>query len=97
MNKQFDYKHNQYKNTGGPVYPSIVSNNTENNLIGFVGEVIKPGHQVHYGGMTIRDYFAAAAMQGVLSNGNTIFNEGWMKGLAKGSYEIADAMLEARG
>ena len=85
------------KATGGPAYPSIASNNTENNLIGFVGEVIKPGHQVHYGGMTIRDYFAAAAMQGVLSNGNTIFNEGWMKGLARGSYEIADAMLEVRG
>ena len=85
------------KDTGGPVYPSIVSNNTENNLIGFEGEVIKPGHQVQYGGMTIRDYFAAAAMQGVLSNSSTKFNEGWMKSLAKGAYEIADAMLEARG
>ena len=85
------------KDTGGPAYPSIVSNSTENDMIGFEGEVIKPGHQVQYGGMTIRDYFAAAVMQGVLSNGNTIFNEGWMKGLARGSYEIADAMLEARG
>ena len=87
----------KHKDTGGPAYPSIVSNNTENNLIGFEGEVIKPGHQVHYGGMTVRDYFASAVMQGVLSNSNTIFNEGWMKGLAKGAYEIADAMLEARG
>lgn len=87
----------KHKATGGPVYPSIVSNNTENNLIGFEGEVIKPGHQVQHGGRTIRDYFAAAAMQGVLSNSSTKFNEGWMKGLAKGSYEIADAMLEARG
>lgn len=76
---------------------SIVSNNTENNLIGFVGEVIKPWYQVQYGGMDIRDYFAAAAMQGILSNSSTKFNEGWMKGLAKGAYEIADAMLEARG
>ena len=73
---------------------SIASNNTENNLIGFVGEVIKHGHQVQYGGMTVRDYFAAAAMQGILSNSNT---KGWTKGLARGSYEIADAMLEARG
>lgn len=87
----------KHKATGGPVYPSIVGNNTENNLIGFEGEVIKPGHQVQYGGMTIRDYFATAAMQCVLSNSSTKFNEGWMKGLAKGSYEIADAMLEARG
>ena len=87
----------KHKATGGPAYPSIVSNNTENNLIGFEGEVIKPGHQVHYGGITVRDYFASAVMQGVLSNGSTKFNEGWMKGLAKGSYEIADAMLEARG
>ena len=66
-------------------------------MIGFVGEVIKPGWKVQYRGMTIRDYFASAAMQGVLSNGNTKFNEGWMTGLAKGAYEIADAMLEARG
>ena len=87
----------KHKATGGPVYPSIVSNSTENDMIGFVGEVIKPGHQVQYGGMTIRDYFAAAAIQGVLSNSSTKFNEGWMKGLAKGAYEIADAMLEARG
>ena len=87
----------KHKDTGGPVYPSIASNNTENDMIGFEGEVIKPRHQVQYGGMTIRDYFAAAAMQGVLSNSSTKFNEGWMTGLAKGSYEIADAMLEARG
>ena len=85
------------KDTGGPDYPSIASNNTENDMIGFVGEVIKPGHQVQYGGMTIRDYFAAAAMQGVLSNSSAKFKEGWIKGLARGSYEIADAMLEARG
>ena len=76
---------------------SIASNSTENDMIGFVGEVIKPGYQVQYGGMTIRDYFAAVAMQGDLSNSSTKFNEGWMKGLAKGAYEIADAMLEARG
>lgn len=87
----------KHKATGGPAYPSIASNNTENNLIGFEGEVIKPGHQVQYGGMTIRDYFAAAAMQSILSNSSTKFTEGWMKGLARSSYEIADAMLEARG
>ena len=45
-------------------------------------------------GMSLRDYFAAKAMQGMLSkntNGELV-NEL----LAKFSYEIADAMLEAR-
>ena len=42
-------------------------------------------------GMTLRDYFAAKAMQGLLPN------YGWNdETLAKMSYEVADAMLEAR-
>lgn len=44
-------------------------------------------------GMTLRDYFAAKAMQGILSH------EGeWnpISRLADFSYEIADAMLKAR-
>jgi len=43
-------------------------------------------------GMTLRDYFAAKAMQGLLKE------FGWNdEFLAKQSYEVADAMLEARG
>jgi hypothetical protein len=47
-------------------------------------------------GMTLRDYFAAKAMQGMLAN-PVEGNDGMIsKRLALWSYEIADAMLEAR-
>ena len=50
------------------------------------------GGIVPHGGMTLRDYFAAKAMQGLLartstSNGDVI---------VKDSYALADAMLKAR-
>jgi len=46
-------------------------------------------------GMTLRDYFAAAALQGLLAGmGNTGYKApNW----ANCSYAIADAMLKARG
>ena len=45
-------------------------------------------------GMSLRDYFAAKAMQGLLTNHN-------LKGakslhISKDAYQIADAMIEAR-
>jgi len=46
-------------------------------------------------GMTLRDYFAAAAMQGLLSRvGHDKINAHDV--LAQRTYQIADAMLEAR-
>lgn len=53
-----------------------------------------PGAQefVFYG-MSLRDYFAAAAMQGALSR------ESWSgedADIAKGAYQMADAMMKAR-
>jgi hypothetical protein len=46
-------------------------------------------------GMTLRDYFAAKAMQGLLSRiGNDKMNVHDV--LAQRTYAIADAMLEAR-
>jgi hypothetical protein len=45
-------------------------------------------------GMTLRDYFAAKAMQGLVENAN------WRgmpeDALAKAAYNMADAMLEVR-
>lgn len=55
-------------------------------------------------GMTLRDYFAAKAMQGELSSMTdtdivglslTITSK-WLANLAKHWYRIADAMMEAR-
>ncbi len=52
-------------------------------------------HQPVTAGMTLRDYFAAKAMQGMLaeSGGGASSNED----LAEFAYHIADAMLKARG
>ena len=73
--------------TGGPAFPV-------------------PEHQDHRGwemsqsyGMTLRDYFAAKAMQTLLGSEYTSqhgLQEGWMSSLAHESYLVADAMLKVR-
>ncbi len=68
-------------NTGGPAFP--VSEYVQHN-----GLTI--GTQE---GMTLRDYFAAKAMQGLTSGGTG----GWaLELIAERAYEMADAMLKAR-
>lgn len=50
-------------------------------------------------GMTLRDYFAAKAMQTFLGSEYTSehgLTEGWMKSLSRESYLVADAMLAER-
>lgn len=50
---------------------------------------------IHYTGLTVRDYFAAKAMQGLLACGpDVVARDG--KKLTPFAYEIADAMIEAR-
>jgi len=44
-------------------------------------------------GMTLRDYFAAKAMQGGLCEGSDVYRP---SEFAKWCYEMADAMLKAR-
>lgn len=46
-------------------------------------------------GMTLRDYFAAKAMQGMLAS-CTGWSEAQQERLAKCSYSMADEMLKAR-
>ena len=46
-------------------------------------------------GMTLRDYFAAQAMQGMLA-ACTGWSEANLERLAKCSYSTADAMMKAR-
>jgi hypothetical protein len=51
-------------------------------------------------GMTLRDYFAAKAMQGFAMD-DALCNEAstapeWFKDIAESAYELADAMLKAR-
>jgi hypothetical protein len=53
----------------------------------------RPKELIQYNGMTLRDYFAAKAMEGSRSRNSRY--ETW-DALAKDAYEIADAMLRAR-
>ena len=64
--------------TGGPAFP-INANESADRCI--------------YTGMTLRDYFAAKAMEGDLTEGRHEDQFAWC---ARRAYQMADAMLEAR-
>ena len=50
------------------------------------------GDELNYSkGMTLRDYFAAEAMQGLIANNSTDAQE-----IAQAAYIVADAMLKRR-
>lgn len=46
-------------------------------------------------GMTLRDYFAAKALQGIISREAS--HPDWIEQYAKSAYKMADAMMKARG
>ena len=64
-------------NTGGPAFPFIETPALD---------------IVQYSGMTLRDYFAAKAMQGMMYDAS--HPAGGV--IAEWAYEVADAMLKAR-
>ena len=67
-----------------------------------VGCAFPPVHdpKTHESGMSLRDYFAAKALQGLLSDPDTGPEDenldAFIKDAAVASYQYADAMLEAR-
>jgi hypothetical protein len=67
-------------NTGGPAFPTEAYDLERQSL-------------VREEGMTLRDYFAAKAMQSILSDPNYSSPD---DKLAEASYWVADAMLKAR-
>jgi hypothetical protein len=71
-------------NTGGPAFPQT--------------EVDRDGVTItHHSGMTLRDYFAAKAMQSVWKDIPEDANrQQALDYLGKCCYEMADAMLKAR-
>lgn len=79
-------------NDGGPVFPVRVENNGDEPFSAN-GVEVEPGYFVQFRGMTLRDYFAAKAMQGLLSSPT---DPSSAKAAAEWSYEMADAMLAAR-
>jgi hypothetical protein len=68
-------------NTGGPAYPAPVTKPLEN----------------YYPGMTLRDYFAAKAMQSLITASVTDPGKvGPVNNISEYAYSYADAMLKAR-
>lgn len=47
-------------------------------------------------GMTLRDYFAAKALQGILADERNHEGSSWVH-VAESAYAVADAMVAARG
>jgi hypothetical protein len=86
------------KDTGGPAFPcEIKTGAVATDANGINRYVTEP-----YEGMTLRDYFAAKAMQGYIAcgaltepiDGNPhVLDEAV---IAEGAYAVADAMIEAR-
>lgn len=54
-----------------------------------------PNYEAWLFGMTLRDYFAAKAMQGLLASPMTLQSDGYTS-IADRAYNYADAMLKAR-
>jgi len=73
-------------NDGGPAFPALV-------VEGACDGIGSKEGVWHYPGMTLRDYFAAKAMQALIPSGQSIDS---MK-YAESAYALADAMLKARG
>ena len=62
------------------------------NKISDGGPAFPADFQLYSTGMTLRDYFAAAALQGILA----LDKDGTWDEFSKCSYRIADAMIKAR-
>jgi hypothetical protein len=69
-------------NTGGPAFP--VNQQLPEGMANLTPET----------GMTLRDYFAAKAMQGLLAG---TLKSSDLSLIARDCYQMADAMLKARG
>ena len=71
------------KNDGGPAFPQADR----------VGDIA-----TQHGGMTLRDYFAANAMQGAIASSSAKLDFDFGPDIgAAWAYQVADAMIAARG
>lgn len=85
---------------GGPAYPFEYVNSTMNPQPSFFvdGGVINPRGAEQYAGMTMRDAFAIAALQGILSNRDMVdgmFSDD-IPSVVELANDYAAAMLAAR-
>lgn len=79
---------------GGPAFPEI---STTLETVGLSGDYTSYPNVESSGGMTLRDYFAAKAMQALVMDGLKRDGSATVPNVAKDAYRMADAMLAARG
>ena len=81
------------KDTGGPAFPAgMIKKSKPRHDPGAdfeVTDIVSPKQE----GMTLRDYFAAKAMQGMYANSCDDYE---FEGVAKAAYRTADAMIAER-
>lgn len=78
------------KQEGGPAFPALIPSV-------YVEEQGKSYPNFQDSGMTLRDYFAAKAMQSLTPKILTIGGKGTYEDVAKHAYALADTMLVERG
>ena len=72
--------------TGGSAFPCLPPQDT--------AAGVAVGYPYPDAGMTLRDYFAAKAVTGMLADlPKTCYGLNWQDNVAKSAYEVADAML----
>lgn len=74
--------------TGGAAFPVLPPQDT--------AAGVATGYPFPEAGMTLRDYFAAKALQGICAAPEHLDRIGSFKNAAETAYELADAMLAAR-
>ena len=82
----------KFKTHGGPAFPFEYVNQTGRPQESFISDsMIKPNGAEQYCGVTVRDYFAAKAMQAFIS-------ANWLleTSISELSYNMADAMPKER-
>jgi hypothetical protein len=67
---------------GGPAFPQVWDD--------------KCGKKTIWHGISARDYFAAAAMQGLCASLGPCLDDAFLSALARRAFDVADAMLAAR-
>lgn len=81
------------KDNGGPAFPVSIQVGRDGGK-GLLGEEFQPNTTNIYGGMTLRDYFAAKAMHAYLMWPDA--HDWEVRDHAKSAYAMADAMLKER-
>lgn len=84
---------------GGPAFPSAFTNDGDRNVSAPDRSIVPPGFTVPMQGMSLRDYFAAKAMQGAIGTAAAPYmtpDKACAQAVAAMAYQLADAMLAAR-